>query len=261
MNFAVMNRASFLSGLGCILILVSAFALGGCGTTNPYPPGSFERGQFFVEHDNFTDAIPALETFVRHNPTDSLAVQAQFMKARTLMELEQYPLAAVEFQILRKDYPTSPLVEDAFYYEGIAYLDQVENIERDVTGAYEARIHFLEFSQEFPNSKYMTEVVEKMREISDLMVRKRIQQIKIYSQLKRYNAVAMTLDIVLVDEAGSGLLDEVLFRRAEVAVRLEDYGTAETMYKRLLDDFPESDFTGKAQDGLKNLQAENIGDS
>ncbi len=261
MIFYFVNRTSLISGLWCVVLIFAALSLGGCGTTNPYPPGTFERAQFFVDDENYSDAIPALENYVRHNPTDSLAVHAQFLKARTLMNMEQYPLAAVEFQILRKDYPTDPLVEDAYFYEGVAYLEQVGNIERDVTGAYEARLHFLGFSQEFPNSKYMTEVVQNMEMISDLMVRKRIQQVKIFGQLKRYKAVALTLDTVLEEESGSRILDEVLWRRAEVAVRLEDFSTAEAMYKRLLDDYPESAFTDKAQMGLKNLQDDNSGDS
>jgi outer membrane assembly lipoprotein YfiO len=256
-----MNRKPLLSGFVCSILLCLGLIFGGCGASNPYPPGTFERGQFFLDQENYTDAVPALETFVRQNPTDSLAVNAQFMKARTLMELEQYPLAAVEFQILRKDYPTDSLVEDAYFYEGVAYFDQVGNIERDVTGAYEARLHFLGFSEEFPNSRYMTEVVQYMRDISDIMVAKRIQQVKIYEQLRRYKSVAKTLDIVLEDEAGSTLLDEVLWRRAEIAVKLEDYDEARSFYMRLLDNYPESDFSKQAQNALKNLQDNNLQES
>jgi len=255
------NRNFVFSGFICAVLLISSSLIGGCGASNPYPPGSYERGKFFVDDENFTDAVPALETFVRHNPTDSLAVDAQFLKARTLMELEQYPLAAVEFQILRKDYPTNPLVEDAYFYEGVAYFDQVGNVERDVTGAYEARLHFLDFSQAFPNSKYMTEVVEYMRDISDIMVRKRLQQIKIYYQLKRYDAIALSLDIVIADEAGSRLLDEVLWHRAAVAEKLEDKETATSMYMRLIKEYPESEFVSKAQDALQGLQNDNSGES
>jgi len=259
--FNTVNRTEVLSGLLFSILLLTFFAISGCGANNPHPPGTYERGQFFVEDENFTDAVAAFETFVRHNPTDSLAVQAQFNKARTLMELKQYPLAAVEFQILRKDYPNSALTEDAYFYEGVAYFDQVENIERDVTGAYEARLHFLGFSEEFPNSRYMTEVVDYMHDISDIMVFKRIQQVKIYGQLKRYDAVALTLDIVMADEAGSRLMDEVFWRRAEVAVKLEDYDTAESYYQRVLDEFPDSEFAARSVSGLQKLQEIKPGDS
>ncbi len=261
MILRVFSRISFSSALCCSIILMAALVLSGCGANNPYPPGTFDRAQFFLDEEEFTEAVPALEMFVRHNPTDSLAVQAQFLKGRTLMELEQYPLASVEFQILRKDYPTSPLTEDASFYEGVSYYEQVGNIERDVTGAYEARLHFLDFSQEFPNSKYMTEIVQYMQDISDIMVQKRLQQIKIYSQLKRYSAIAITLDTVLLDEPGSSLLDEVLWRRGEVAVKLEEFDEAESFFKRLINEYPTSDYAAKAQDSLRDLQDATSGES
>ena len=74
------------------------------------------------------------------------------------MELEEFPLAAVEFQILRKDYPTSPRVEDAAFEEGIAYFEEVGRIQRDITGAVEAREHFREFARQYPGSRHLEAV-------------------------------------------------------------------------------------------------------
>ena len=196
----------------------------GCGTSNPYPVGTFERGQFFRAEEMYAEAVSALDNFIRHNPTDSLAAQAQFDKAMTYMEMEEYPLAAVEFQILRKDYPTCPLVEEAAFQEGVAYLRQVDRIERDITGAYEARLQFLRFAQDYPSSVFMPQVVDHMRDISDLMVRKRLEQVRVYRQLRQYEAAAKVLDDLLVEEAGSTLVDEVLLRRAKIAMKLEDRG-------------------------------------
>ena len=117
------------------------------------------------------EAVAALESFIRHNPTDSLAAEAQYLKAMTYMDMKEYPLAAVEFQILRKDYPTSHRVEDAYFQEGVAYLEQVGRIERDITGAYEARLHFLKFSQRVSRLRATCPRSSTyMQEISDLMV-------------------------------------------------------------------------------------------
>jgi len=234
--------------------------LAGCGASNPHPVGSYERGVFFAEHGKDLEAVGALETFVRHNPTDSLAAEAQYLKALTYMNMHEYPLAAVEFQILRKDYPISPRVEDALFHEGEAYLEQVGAIERDITGAYEARLHFLKFSQEYPSSPHMPEVLAYMQEISDLMVWKRLEQVKVYGQLGRHKAVAKVLDILLDEEAGSSYIPEVLWKRAEVARKLDDIDTEAEMYERLVDTFPDSPYGEDARKRLAKLDAEEFDD-
>jgi outer membrane assembly lipoprotein YfiO len=232
---------------------VLAAVAAGCGGSNPHPPGSYERGVYFAEQGKDVEAVAALESFVRQNPTDSLAAEAQYLKGMTYLEMGEYPLAAVEFQILRKDYPTSPRVEDALFREGIAYLWQVGRIERDITGAYEGRLHFLKFSQEYPSSEHMPEVLDYMSEISDLMVRKRLEQVKIYKQLRRYEAVAITLDDVIKEEAGSSLIPEVLWERAKIAEKLNDPDKAADMYEMLMSGYPDSGYAERANKALRGL--------
>ena len=240
------------------LFVVLCF-LAGCGARNPHPVGSYERGVFYAEQGKDVEAVAALESYIRNNPTDSLTAEAQYLKGVTYMEMGEYPLAGVEFQILRKDYPTSSRVEDALYQEGVAYLNQVGRVERDITGAYEARLHFLKFSQEYPDSKHMPQVTEYMADISDLMVRKRLEQVKIYRQLRRYEAVAITLDDILSEEAGSSLIPDVLWERAKAAERLDDPDTAARMYERLVSEYPDGRYAkgaGKALRKLDDMESE-----
>ena len=235
-----------------VLFVVLCF-LAGCGARNPHPVGSYERGVFYAEQGKDVEAVAALESYIRNNPTDSLTAEAQYLKGMTYMEMGEYPLAGVEFQILRKDYPISSRVEDALFQEGVAYLNQVGRIERDVTGAYEARLHFLKFSQEYPDSRHMPAVVEYMAGISDLMVRKRLEQVKIYKQLRRYNAVAITLDDIMDEEAGSSLIPDVLWERAKAAEKLDDPDTAARMYERLISEYPDCRYVKKAGKALRKL--------
>ncbi|MCP4293474.1 MAG: outer membrane protein assembly factor BamD [bacterium] len=236
------------------LFITGFLFLVGCGASNPHASGTYERGMLFVEQEKYPEAISALEAFVRHNPTDEKAAEAQYQKALTYLNMEEYPLAVVEFQIMVKDYPTSSRIEDAMFQEGLAYYKQVGKVERDITGAYEARLHFLKFSQTYPQSEHMDEIISTMRDISDLMVMKRLQQVHVFRQLKRYEAVVMTLGIVLEEEANSRLLDRVMWERGQGAEKLGDYDTAEEMYQRLVQDFPESVFRQDALKAIKDLE-------
>jgi outer membrane assembly lipoprotein YfiO len=241
--------------LGAVAVLGGLLAGPGCGTGNPYPPGSFDRGAEFHRRNKHHEAVDAFEAFVRRNPTDSLAARAQYLKALSYMEIKEYPLAAVELQILRKDYPTSLLLEDADFQEGVAHFRQVGRVERDLSGAEEARIHFRRFLNTFPDSKYRDQVLDYLEEISDLFVRKRLRAADVYQHLGRHEAVALVLDATLVEEPQSSLLDQVLFLRARNAVKLGDVEVAETCYQRIVQEYPDSSLAERAASGLANLTA------
>ncbi len=255
------GTGSRLVALGLLgLLLGTSLLTVGCAGKNPHPTGSFARAAHYADKGKDIAAVAAFESFLRHNPTDSLAAEAQFLKSKTYMNMKEYPLAAVEFQILRKDYPTSRFVEDALFEEGKAYLLQVGRVERDLTGAFEARLHFLKFSQEYPMSSYMPEVVGYMQEISDLMVRKRLEQVKVYWQLKRYKAIAIVLDGVMVDEAASTLIPEVMWERARIAARLDDPDAEAEMYRKLISQYPDGPYYKRAVRSLQKLDQQQMDD-
>ncbi len=238
-------------------IVLAMVWLAGCGTKNPHPRDSYEYGVFWAENGKHLQAVNALESFVRRNPTDSLAVHAQFKKAETYIEMKEYPVAAVELKILRQDFPTSPLVEDAYFLEGEAYLKEVGRIERDVTGAYKARLHFLDFSQRYPQSSYMPRVREYMEHIADLLVEKKLRNAHVFEQKGQHQAVAVTLDTILDTEPTSSLIDRVLLMRGKVAEKLDDNETATNMFQRLLTEYPHSEYAEQAQQHLATITGEN----
>ena len=239
------------SGLGLLVLLAGT---SGCGTSNPHPPGSFARAAHYAEKGKDLEAVTAFESFVRRNPTDSLAAEAQFRKAVTYMRMKEFPLAAVEFQILRKDYPTSERVEEAYFQEGVAYFRQAGRIERDITGALDARRHFRDFLQKYPESTLRPEAEGYLADISDMVVKKRLRQCKVYRQLRRPQAIVLALDTVLAQEPDSRLIDRVLLERGRIAEKVDDPAAAEAAYSRLLAEFPDSEFADDARSALEDLR-------
>jgi hypothetical protein len=86
------------------------------------------------------------------------------------------------------------------------------------------------------------------------MVRKRLGAVKVYLQLGRKEAAAITLDVILDQEPTSNLIDLVLVWRAEVAEKLDDDELAMVMYERILNEFPESEYTDLAQSKIRKIR-------
>jgi outer membrane assembly lipoprotein YfiO len=238
---------------GCLVGVTLAAV--GCGSTNPFPPGSYERGLHYQEAGQRSEAVKAYEAYLRSEPTDSLAAEAQYRTAVCYQDLEQYPLAAVEYQILRKDHPMSARVEDAYFAEGVCYLRQVDRVERDMTSVDEARRHFREFARKYPESEHMPEVEEYLQEMSDMVVRKRLGAAHVYRQLGRDRAAGITLDDIIATEPNSTLIDQAMIWRAEVSTKTGDWEVGMDMCQAIIADHPDSKYVKRAEKILAELQA------
>ena len=246
----VRSRAQRCGGpllAACVLL---AAGLIGCGAHNPHPAGSYERAAAYRESGKHREAVDAYAAFLRRSPADSLADQAQFEKALSYIAEKEYPLAAVELQILRQEYPTSPLVEQAVFEEARAYILQVGRTERDITPAYDARLRFDAFLNTYPASPLVPEARSYLAEISDLIVRKRLDQLAVYKRLGRREAMAITLDRLIEEETASGLRAGVMLRRARLALDMGEPATARELCGRITSEYPASNEARRANDLL-----------
>lgn len=253
MSSTLRMRALLIAvALTAAALLMSA---GGCGMTNPYPPGSYERALAYREHDKPHEAVDAYAAFLRRSPTDSLAAQAQFEKAMSYMEVHEYPLAAVELQILRQEYPSSEFVERAVFEEANAYYRQSGRIERDITPALDARLRYQAFIAAYPASPRVEEARERILDISDMVVRKRLKQLSVYERLGRPDAIEVTLDRLIESEPQSRLRPKVMLRRLDLALERDEPDVARALAARLADAYPLTKEAARAAKRVRGLPA------
>ena len=235
-------------------VLILAACAVGCGSSNPYPVGSYERAVDFRDRGKHQQAADAYGLFLRRSPTDSLAAQAQFDKARSYMEIKEYPLAAVEYQILRQEYPTSELLEEAMFQECESYLLQVGRAERDMTPGFEARDRYLSFLRTYPMSPFRPTVEERLVQISDMVVVKQLKTVDLYRRLKKHESAAIVLDRLIESERKTRLRDRLFWERYRTAIRLEETPVAIEQLEHLIAECPGSSYLNQAQKQLTRLQ-------
>jgi outer membrane protein assembly factor BamD (BamD/ComL family) len=201
-----MHKKQVILLFSLLLLLLSQ---SGCGTKNPYVAGSFLRGQFFAEDGKNREATEAYGSFVRMSPTDSLACEAQYNKSLCYIELNEFPLAAIELQILRKEYPTCDFVADSWFMEAEAHFLQINGYKVDISPAIEARSLYTQFIELFPHNSNVINAEKRLLEISDLVVEKRLFTAKTFFQLLQYDAALIVLHRVQKSEPNSQLQDRV----------------------------------------------------
>lgn len=219
-----------------VVVCGLATGLMGCGTRNPHPVGSYERALHFHERGKLRDTVAALDAFLRRDPPDSIAAPAQRLKALVYMDLEEYPLAVVEWQILRREYPGSEYAGEALFREGVAQLRQVGRLERDIAAASTARGLFRRYLSEQAAGPFREAAAAHLRDISDMFVRKKLAELDVYRQLGHEEAGGIVLDALLEQEPDSRLLPTVLWRRAELALKYGEPEVAQRCLTRLVTD-------------------------
>ncbi len=244
------TRWPFLITAACV-----AAALAGCGYTNPHPAGSYERALAYADRGKHREAVDAYTAFLRRSPTDSLAARAQLEKARSYLVTEEYPLAAVELQILRQEYPNSDLVEEALFEEARSHLLQVGSVQRDVTPAREARVLFRSFLQTYPTSPRADAARSHLVEISDVLALKQLGVIEVYRQLHKPDAMAVTLDRLIAEEPETQYRDRILMDRARLALRQNEAPRAREVLETLLREQPDGKFAAESRRLLDGLPA------
>jgi outer membrane protein assembly factor BamD len=234
-----------------VLVVLSA---SGCGGSGADPPaGSFERGQARYEDENWYEAVDDLRLFIRRAPTDPRAPEAQYMIGMARYRDEDYPVAAVEFEILRNDYPTSELADDAWYMQGMCYVEQVPRVDLDQTPTRQAVEHFVRYLREYPAGKHRTEVEDELNKLNRHLDQKEYDSARLYRDLGRWQAAAVTIDTMLDMRPNSELRPEMLLLSGEVHVKRIEWPEAREVYRQFLDDYPDHESASEARRGLERI--------
>lgn len=256
MTVATHLRSGIATACLAAALGLTALITGGCAGTNRLAAASYERALFDHERGHDREAVATIEQFLRRSPGDSLAASAQHLKVLALLKLKEFPLAAVELQILRQEYPTSEYVGESWFLEGVALLRQVGRLERDIAPALEARIRFRRFLDGWPEAPEAAEARAHLVSISDLELQKKLGEAEVYVQLGQPAAAGVVLDTVIAQEKEGRLRPRALLRRAEVALRAHRPEEAVAAWERLVAEHPDSPEAAAARRALARSQRE-----
>lgn len=236
-----------------LLALITVAWLAACGgAAGNFPAGSFERGEIEFQDENFLDAIDDLKLFIRRNPTDDRSDDAQLMIARAYMAKEDYPVAAVELEILRKDYPDSPLFDEAYYLQGLCYAEQVPRIELHQEVTRDAIVHFERYLRDQSEGAYRPQAEQQIADLRLHLDEKLMSAVRLYLRRGHWSSAEIYLESFVAERPQSQLMPEALYLQAGLRAREDGAAAALPLYQELAQRFPDSSFAGKAREKLSS---------
>ena len=192
-----------------LIPLAVMLALGACTGGGEALSGKVKGDRAF----NKGDWMGAAEHYREYLETEMGAADvwlAQYMMARCFYESEDYPTAALEFEIFQRNYPRSDSLEAAAYYEALCWVEQSPRFDRDSTPTHQAISKLEEYLLDFPGGQYQDRARLSLAELKDKLARKSLSIARFYHRLGRRDAAALYFEKLLREQPESSLVGEAL---------------------------------------------------
>ena len=157
-----MTRSKMLavrSKLACGLLLVAVVA--GCAgdtallTSDPTGQALFDQGQDALVAEEWRDAVTAFDMLLRNYPSSPFLAEARLGLGRAYYEqgrVDTRIMAIDSFQSFLTYHPSHPFVDYAQYMVGLTYVQQMRTPDRDQAPTRRAIETFDRMIEDYPNS-------------------------------------------------------------------------------------------------------------
>ena len=198
-----------------ILVLAALAVLVACAGQGPALSGKVKGDRAFEKGD-YTEAVEEYRNYLESGMGAENVTDAQFMLARSYFELEDYPSAALEFELFSRHYPRADSLEAADYYTALCWYQQSPRYDRDSSPTVQAIRKLEDYLLDYPQGVYRESGREHLQELYDKMARKTISIARFYRRLGRPEAAEIYYMKLLEEQPESGFVGEALEELADV---------------------------------------------
>ena len=178
----------------------------------------------------------ALQLFDQLSPVYKGKPQAEkmfFQYAMALYKTKDYYAAGYQFEKFTSSYPKSEKAEEAAFYGAISSTKLSPSYSLDQVETDKAIDKLQGFIDQYPESKYMTEVNGNVKLLREKLEIKAYEIAKQYNTISDYKAALIALDLFISDFPGTPLKEKALFYKLDSAYKLAINSVISKMQERL----------------------------
>jgi outer membrane protein assembly factor BamD len=208
--------------------------------------------KLFNDKDYF-EARTQFRIIILNAPGSTLVDQAQFYLAECHYQMEEFILAASEYERLLKLYPRSAFLDDAQYKLALCYDRLSPKSDLDQKYTLKAIEEFQRFLEEYPTSEFVEEVEKRLFLARAKLAKKEFNTGNLYRKMALYDAALYSFDDVLNHYYDSQYAEPALFYKAEILFKMQRWDEAKPALETLLEKFPTGPFASDAKGMLEQI--------
>jgi outer membrane protein assembly factor BamD len=224
----------------------------------------FKMGNELYEAGKYAKAYRLFEQILPQYRGKPQAEKLTFLHANCSYELGDYYISSYHFDKFVDMYPDSEKAEEASFLAAKGHYHNSPVYSKEQKETVEAIEKLQLFVNAYPNSQYLEEANELVKELDFKLEKKAFEIAKQYDLIKEYQAAIKAFNNFLSDFPGSKLREKALYYRLDAAYNLALFSIdvlkenrlkeAITFYEKLVTAFPETEFLEQANVMKEELQ-------
>ncbi|MGH7265810.1 MAG: outer membrane protein assembly factor BamD [Candidatus Rokuibacteriota bacterium] len=230
------------------LLLSACGVLGTRPTTVPPAAKLYEEGERLLLDDKPDAAREQFSRLVQRHPESDLVPVARFLVGETYYRSKDYERAVPEFETFVTVYPGHQIADLGQYRLARSYFDQMPTLERDQAITGRALGEFRKLIRLYPESRYAPDAIVKIEACRLRLAQKELWIADFYVRQGKIEAALPRYDAVLRDYGRTQAAPQALYQKADALIHLGRTDEAATLLKKLVDEFPASEWTRRARE-------------
>ncbi|HNQ26864.1 MAG TPA: outer membrane protein assembly factor BamD [Aquaticitalea sp.] len=209
-------------------ILVTLFTIIGLTSCGDYQKAlksedvsvKFAKGTELYDAGKYSKANRLFVQIVPNYRGKPQAEKLMFMYSNTFYMMRDYSLSAYQFERFADAYPKSEKAEEAQFLSAKSYYMLSPVYSKEQKETREALEKLQIFIDKYPESTYLAQVNEMVKELDYKLEKKDFEIAKQYNRVSDYEASIKAFDNFLLQFPGSVLKEEAMFYRLDSAYKL-----------------------------------------
>jgi outer membrane protein assembly factor BamD len=243
-----LQREALAPAIAVLLALSGCRLVSGRPTTIAPAAKLYEEGERLLFEEKYAAAREQFTWLVERHPESELAAVGRFLVGETYFRSKEFERAATEFETFVTLYPSHQIADLGQYRLARSYFDQMPTVERDQKITAQALVEFQKLIRLYPESRYAPDAIVKIEACRLRLAQKELWIAAFYMRQGKYESALPRFDTVIRDYARTQAAPEALYQKADALVRLGRSDEAATVLKRLVDEFPASEWSRRARE-------------
>lgn len=182
------------------------------------------------------------------------ATLAELRTADAYFQKGEYEQAAIEYEEFLKRHPGHEEAAYATYSLALSYFKDKSGPDRDPTNTRNALKWANTFVTEYPDSPLIPDAQKIISKCREDLAEREIYIGNFYSKRKNHKAAASRYNVVVTDYYDTNRYQEALYLLGRAYAREDQYDLARQTLNRLVQEYPNEKYSGKASDLLNDIQ-------
>ncbi len=239
-----------------LLISIVIFIFSCAGTK---PQANWSAAQYYhyayklFEDEDYYEASNEFTVVVLRYAGTSVADSAQFYLAESHFKMDEFLIAAVEYEKLMTSMSRSPLVPRAQFQQAESYYMLSPRPELEQQYTLKAIRAYQTFIEDYPTHELKAKAEKRIFELRDKLAEKAYDNAEIYRKMREYGAAIIYYNMVLEKYYDSSWADNAVAGKIETYLDSEDYAAAAKEVDKFKQQFPDSDLKDEVQKQAERL--------